>query len=80
MHRYFKKLTTESFPSTFASKNSPLNQETDEHNTQKQTSNFDANTNPSFCGRSRVDSSALQSYPAERKPILHYHPIDHDEV
>ena len=45
MHRYFKKLATESFPSTSAPENSPLNQETDEHNTQTQTSNFDANTN-----------------------------------
>ena len=80
MHRYFKKLTTESFPSTSASENSPLNQEAGEHNTQTQTPNFAANTNRSSCGRSRVDSSALQSDPAERKPISHYHPNEHDEV
>jgi len=33
MHRCFKKLSSESLsPSTFAYENSPLNQETDEHN------------------------------------------------
>ena len=76
MYRYFKKLATESFPSTSTPGNSPLNQE----NTQTQTSKFNANTNPSPCRRSRVDSSALQSDPAERKSISHYHPNQHDEV
>ena len=82
MHRYFKKLATESFPSTSTPENSPLNQETGEHNTQTQTSDFDidASTNPWSCGRSQFDSSAIQSDPAERKPISHYHPNEHDEV
>ena len=80
MHRYSKKLTTESFRSTSASENSHLNQEIGEHNTQKQIPNFDAKTNPSSCGKSRVDSSALQSSPVERKPISYYHPNEHDEV
>ena len=82
MHRYFKKLATESFPSTSTPENSPLNQETGELNTQTQTSDFDidANTNPWSCGRSQFDSSAIQSDPAERKPISHYHPNEHDEV
>ena len=79
MHRYSKKLTIESCRSTSASKNSPLNQKTGKHNTQIQTSNFDANTNPSSCGRSRVGSSTLQSNLAERKPISYYHPNEHDE-
>jgi len=78
--RYFKKLITKSFPSTSAPENSPLNQETGEHNTQTQTLNFDANTTPSSYARSRFDSSALQSDPAERKPISHYHLNEHDEV
>jgi len=80
MHRYFKKLAIESFLSTSVSENYLLNQETGEHNTQTQTPDFDANTNPSSCGRSRVDSSALQSNPAERKPISHYYRNKHDEV
>jgi len=77
MYRYFKKLATESFSSTFASENCPLNQETDEHNAQTQTPKFDANTNPSSC---EVELSALQSDPTERKPISHHHTNEHDEV
>jgi len=81
MHRYFKKLGSESSsPSTFASENSPLNQETGEHNTQTQAPNFDTTTNPSSFGRSQVDLSALQSDPAKRKLISHYHPNEHDEI
>jgi len=53
MHRYFKKLSSES--SSFPSDNSPLNQEIGEHNTQTQAPNFDATTNPSSFTRSQVD-------------------------
>ena len=81
MHRYFNKLRNESSsPSSFASENSPLNQETREQNTQTQAPNFDATTNPSSSARSQVDLSTLQSDPGERKPISHYHPNEHDEV
>jgi len=60
MHRCSKKLSSESLsPLTFASKNSPLNQETGEQNTQNQAPNFDATTNPSSFARSQVDLSAL---------------------
>jgi len=60
MHRYLKKLNSESSsPLTFISENSPLNQETSQQNTQTQAPNFDLTTNPSF-GRSQVDLSALQ--------------------
>jgi len=81
MHRYFKKLSSESSSlSTFASENSPLNQEIGENNNQTQAPNFDATTNPSSFARSQVYLSAIKSDPGERKPISHYHPNEHDEV
>ena len=68
MHRYFKKLSSESSsPSTFTSENSHLNQETDEHNTQTQASNFDATTNISSFGRSQVDLSAFSQIQLKKK-------------
>jgi len=69
-----------SSPLTFASENSPLNQETGEHNNETQAPNFDATTNPSSFARSPVDLSGLKSDPGEGQPISHYHPNEHDEV